>query len=193
MKRVCVYCGSSDGKKPEYKETARVLGRAMLEKGIGLVYGGAQVGIMGEIADTVVDGGGEVIGIMPKSLAEKEIYHTGLTRLEIVDSMHERKAMMADNSDGFIALPGGLGTIEEIFEVLTWAQLGFHKKPCALLNALGYYDHLSAFLNHTVIEGFVNTDSRSMLITESDPETLLKRFEAYKAPVVNKWIDRDNT
>ena len=193
MKRVCVYCGSSDGKKPEYKEAARTLGRAMLDKGIGLVYGGAQIGIMGEIADTVMEGGGEVIGIMPKSLADREIFHTGLTRLEIVDSMHERKAMMADLSDGFIALPGGLGTIEEIFEVLTWAQLGFHQKPCALLNALGYYDNLSAFLNHTVIEGFVNTASRSMLITESDPVTLLERFEEYEAPVVNKWIDRDGT
>ncbi|MCG8637651.1 MAG: TIGR00730 family Rossman fold protein [Desulfobacterales bacterium] len=193
MKHVCVYCGSSDGKKPEYKEAARTLGRAMLDKGIGLVYGGAQIGIMGEIADTVMEGGGEVIGIMPKSLADREIFHTGLTRLEIVDSMHERKAMMADFSDGFIALPGGLGTIEEIFEVLTWAQLGFHQKPCALLNALGYYDNLSAFLNHTVIEGFVNTASRSMLITESDPVTLLERFEEYEAPVVNKWIDRDGT
>ncbi|MCG8614702.1 MAG: TIGR00730 family Rossman fold protein [Desulfobacterales bacterium] len=193
MKRVCVYCGSSDGKKAEYKAAARELGAAMLEKDIGLVYGGAQIGIMGEIADTVVDGGGEVIGIMPKSLADREIYHTGLTRLEIVNSMHERKAMMAELSDGFIALPGGLGTIEEIFEVLTWAQLGFHRKPCALLNAIGYYDHLSAFLNHTVIEGFVNTASRAMLMTESDPRALLERFEAYEAPVVNKWIDKDNT
>ncbi len=193
MKRVCVYCGSSDGKKDAYKAAARELGRAMLEKGLGLVYGGAQIGIMGEIANTVMDGGGEVIGIMPKSLADREIYHTGLTRLEIVDSMHERKAMMAELSDGFIALPGGLGTIEEIFEVLTWAQLGFHRKPCALLNAIGYYDNLCAFLNHTVIEGFVNTASRAMLMTESDPRVLLERFENYQAPVVNKWIDKENT
>ncbi|HCY88455.1 MAG TPA: TIGR00730 family Rossman fold protein [Desulfobacteraceae bacterium] len=193
MKRVCVYCGSSDGKKDAYKAAARELGRAMLEKGLGLVYGGAQIGIMGEIANTVMDGGGEVIGIMPKPLADREIYHTGLTRLEIVDSMHERKAMMAELSDGFIALPGGLGTIEEIFEVLTWAQLGFHRKPCALLNAIGYYDNLCAFLNHTVIEGFVNTASRAMLMTESDPRVLLERFENYQAPVVNKWIDKENT
>lgn len=193
MKRVCVYCGSSDGRKKEYKAAARALGRAMLDRGIGLVYGGAQIGIMGEIANTVVNGGGEVIGIMPKSLADREIYHTGLTRLEIVDSMHERKAMMADFSDGFIALPGGLGTIEEIFEVLTWAQLGFHQKPCALLNALGYYDELSAFLNHSVAEGFVNTESRSMLMTEADPDHLLERFSTYQAPRVNKWINRDST
>ncbi len=193
MKRICVYCGSSDGNKPEYKAAARALGRAMLEKGLGLVYGGAQIGIMGEIADTVVNGGGEVIGVMPKSLADREIFHTGLTELKIVHSMHERKAMMADLSDGFIALPGGLGTIEEIFEVLTWAQLGFHQKPCALLNALGYYDLLSAFLNHTVTQGFVNTASRSMLITEADPFRLIARFETYEAPVVNKWIDRNST
>jgi len=165
----------------------------MLEKSLGLVYGGAQVGIMGKIADTVVEGGGEVIGIMPQSLADREIYHTGLTELKIVNSMHERKAMMADLSDGFIALPGGLGTIEERFELLTWAQLGFHKKPCALLNSLGYYDHLSAFLDHTVTQGFVNNASRSMLMTESDPVALLDRFETYEAPQVNKWIDRDNT
>ena len=193
MKRICVYCGSSDGRIPGYKDAAKALGQAMLDRGIGLVYGGAQIGIMGEIADTVIGGGGEVVGVMPRSLADREIYHTGLTRLKIVDSMHERKAMMADLSDGFIALPGGLGTIEEIFEVLTWAQLGFHRKPCALLNALGYYDRLSAFLNHSVTEGFVNTASRSMLITESAPEKLLDRFEAYQPPRVNKWIDRDNT
>ena len=193
MKRICVYCGSSDGKRPEYKEAARALGHAMLEKGIGLVYGGAQIGIMGEIANTVVNGGGEVIGIMPRSLADREIYHTGLTELKIVNSMHERKAMMADFSDGFIALPGGLGTIEEIFEVLTWAQLGFHHKPCALFNALGYYNHLSAFLDHTRVEGFVNGASRSMIITEDNPGRLLEQFEAYQAPQVNKWSDRNNT
>ena len=195
MKHICVYCGSSDGRKQDYKTAARELGTAMLEKGIGLVYGGARIGIMGEIADTVVDGGGQVTGIMPKSLADREICHTGLSRLtelHVVADMHQRKAMMADLSDGFIALPGGLGTIEEIFEVLTWAQLGFHKKPRALLNAKGYYDQLSAFLNHTVIEGFVNTASRSMLMTESDPRVLLDRFTAYRAPMVNKWLDRDS-
>jgi len=193
MKRICVYCGSSPGNKPEYMAGAEELGRAMLEMGLGLVYGGAQVGIMGQIADTIVEGRGEAIGIMPKSLAEREIFHTGLTKLEIVNSMHERKALMAEYSDGFIALPGGLGTIEEIFEVLTWAQLGFHEKPCGLLNIAGYYDHLSGFLNHTVTQGFVNTASRSMLITESDPFQMLERFKTYKAPKVNKWIDKDNT
>lgn len=193
MKRICVYCGSSPGGQPEYRAAARMLGRLMVERQIGLVYGGAQIGIMGEIADTVVDGGGEVIGIMPRSLADREIFHTGLSELKIVNSMHERKALMADYADGFIALPGGLGTFEEIFEVLTWAQLGFHKKPCGLLNVLGYYDHLSAFLDHSVDQGFVNMASRSMLMAESDPGVMLDRFAGYQAPVVNKWIDRDNT
>ncbi len=187
MKRICVYCGSSSGNHPGYTAAARALGQAMLEKKIGLVYGGAQVGIMGKIADTVLEGGGEVIGIIPKSLADREIYHTGLTALKIVNSMHERKTMMAKRADGFIALPGGLGTLEEIFEVLTWAQLGFHNKPCALLNALGYYDHLSAFLNHALDQGFVNPASRSLIITEADPIRLIQRFESYTPPVINKW------
>ena len=193
MKRICVYCGSSPGRLPEYLAAARELGNALVKRGWGLVYGGAQIGIMGEIANTVLKGGGEVFGVMPKALADREIFHTGLTRLDIVGSMHERKARMADYADGFIALPGGLGTIEEIFEVLTWAQLGIHRKPCGLLNVQGYYDHLAAFLNHTVTQGFVNTASRSMIITESDPETLLDRFAVYEAPNVNKWLDRTNT
>ena len=193
MKRICVYCGSSPGRQPGYAEAATALGKALLKRGLGLVYGGAQIGIMGRIADTVVDGGGEAIGIMPRALADREIFHTGLTKLEIVESMHERKALMADYSDGFIALPGGLGTLEEIFEVLTWAQLGFHKKPCGLLNVNGYFDHLTAFVNHAVTQGFVNTASRGMLMTEDSPEQLLDQFAEYKAPVVNKWIDRDDT
>ncbi|MCP4722847.1 MAG: TIGR00730 family Rossman fold protein, partial [Desulfobacteraceae bacterium] len=155
MKKICVYCGSSPGRHPEYVAAARFLAEELLSRKIGLVYGGAHVGIMGEIADTVLKGGGEVIGIMPRALVDKEVSHPGLTELKIVDSMHQRKAMMADLSHGFIALPGGLGTIEELFEALTWAQLGFHKKPCGLLNARGYYDHLSAFLDHTVEEKFV--------------------------------------
>lgn len=193
MKRICVYCGSSPGRQPEFAAAARTLGQVLVERGLGLVYGGAQIGIMGQIADTVLGGGGEVIGIMPKSLADREIFHTGLTKLEIVDSMHQRKALMADYSDGFIALPGGLGTIEEIFEVLTWAQLGFHKKPCGLLNVNGYFDHLTAFLNNAVAQGFVNTASRSMLMTEAEPGQLLDRFAGYEAPVVSKWIDRNAT
>lgn len=193
MKKICVYCGSSPGLRPEYIAAARFLAEELLARNIGLVYGGAHVGIMGEIADTVLSGGGEVTGIIPKALVEREVSHAGLTELIIVDSMHERKAMMADLSDGFIALPGGLGTIEELFEILTWAQLGFHKKPCGLLNASGYYDHLSAFLDHTVAEGFVMEAHRSMLMVEKNPVTLLDRFATYEPPLVNKWIGRENT
>ncbi len=193
MKKICVYCGSSPGRHPEYLAAARFLAEELLSREIGLVYGGAHVGIMGEIADTVLKGGGEVIGIMPRALVDKEVSHPGLTELKIVDSMHQRKAMMADLSHGFIALPGGLGTIEELFEALTWAQLGFHKKPCGLLNAKGYYDHLSAFLDHTVEEEFVKDAHRAMLIVEKDPTILLDRFATYEPPEVNKWIDRKNT
>lgn len=193
MKKICVYCGSSPGRRPEYTAAARFLAEELLTRKIGLVYGGASVGIMGEIANTVLKGGGEVVGIMPQTLVDREVSHPGLTEFIIVKSMHERKAMMADLSDGFIALPGGLGTIEELFEVLTWSQLGFHKKPCGLLNASGYYDHLSAFLDHTVVEGFVKNAHRSMLIVEKDPVKLLDRFTDYDPPLVNKWINRENT
>ncbi len=193
MKKICVYCGSNPGKRPEYKAAAGFLAKELLSRKIGLVYGGAHVGIMGEIADRVLKGGGEVTGIMPQALVDREVSHTGLTELIIVKSMHERKAMMANLSDGFIALPGGLGTVEELFEVLTWAQLGFHTKPCGLLNAGGYYDHLSAFLDHTVAEGFVKDAHRSMLIVEKDPIKLLDRFIDYTPPLVSKWIGRENT
>ncbi len=193
MEKICVYCGSNPGRLSEYVAAARFLAEELLLREIGLVYGGAHVGIMGEIANTVLKGGGEVIGIMPQALVDREVSHTGLTELIIVNSMHERKALMADLSHGFIALPGGLGTVEELFEVLTWAQLGFHKKPCGLLNASGYYDHLSAFLDHTVEEGFVKDIHRSMLIVEKNPATLLDRFTTYEPPLVNKWIGRENT
>jgi len=190
MKRICVYCGSSPGSQPAYLSGAEALGNALVKRRLGLVYGGAQIGIMGRIADTVLAGGGEVIGVIPQALADLEVFHTGLTKLEIVTSMHERKSLMAEYSDGFIALPGGLGTLEEIFEALTWAQLGFHKKPCGLLNIQGYYDHLTAFLNHSVSQGFVNTASRGMLMTALDPGQLLDRFAGYQAPVINKKIER---
>ena len=193
MKKICVYCGSSPGLRPEYIAAARFLAEELLARNIGLVYGGAHVGLMGEIANTVLSGGGDVTGIIPKALVNWEVSHKGLTELIIVDSMHERKAMMADLSDGFIALPGGLGTVEELFEVLTWAQLGFHKKPCGLLNASGYYDHLSAFLDHSVSEGFVKDAHRSMLMVEENPITLLDRFATYEPPRVNKWIGREDT
>jgi uncharacterized protein (TIGR00730 family) len=181
MKRICVYCGSSPGSHPAYLKGARDLGNALVNRGLGLVYGGARIGIMGCIADTVLAGGGEVIGVIPKALADREIFHTGLSRLEIVTTMHQRKTLMADRSDGFIALPGGLGTLEEIFEALTWAQLGFHNKPCGLLNIQGYYDHLAAFLDHAMDQGFVTDDSRSMLMAQTDPGQLLDRFAGYPA------------
>ena len=179
MKKVCVYCGSSAGKRPEYAYAARSLAKALTQRGIGLVYGGASVGIMGEIADAVLAGGGNVIGVIPQALANKEVAHEGLTELKIVGSMHERKQVMMDLSDGFIALPGGLGTQEELFEVLTWSQLGFHKKPCGLLNVEGYYDKLCSFLDHAVEEQFVKTHHREMLLLEDSPEKLLTLMEAY--------------
>jgi len=188
MKKLCVYCGSNPGRRPEYIAAARSLAEELLSRGIGLVYGGSNVGIMGELADTVLKSGGEVLGIIPQVLVDQEVSHTGLTELRIVNSMHERKAMMVELSDGFIALPVGLGTIEELLEVLTWAQLGFHQKPCALLNASGYYDHLSAFLDHMVEEGFVKDVHRSMLIIEKNPALLLDRFADYEPPRTNKWV-----
>lgn len=193
MKRICVYCGSSPGRRPEYLESARILAQEIVKRDIGLVYGGASVGIMGEIADTVLDGGGEVIGVIPQTLVDKEVSHNGLTELKIVDSMHERKAIMADASDGFIALPGGLGTIEELFEVLTWSQFGFHKKPCALLNVKGYYDHLSLFMDYAVEEQFVKNIHREMLLVEDKPDKLLDIMATYSPPAVDKWIGRNDT
>jgi uncharacterized protein (TIGR00730 family) len=193
MHRICVYCGSSPGRNPRYREAAAGLGRNLSDRGLGLVYGGAGVGVMGAIADAVLACGGEAIGIIPESLAVKEVAHQGLTRQLVVRSMHERKALMAEMSDGFVALPGGWGTIEEIFEVLTWAQLGFHDKPCGLLNVGGYYDGLFGFLEHAIEEQFVKPAHRQMLIMESDASRLLDRFEAYRAPKVRKWITPSQT
>lgn len=192
MKKICVYCGSNPGRDSGYVEEACSFVREMTVRKIGLVYGGARIGVMGAIADTVLHEGGEVIGVIPQSLVDKEIAHNGLTELKIVGSMHERKALMAELSDGFIALPGGLGTLEEIIEVLTWAQLGFHTKPCGLLNIHGYYDGLSSFLNHAVHEQFIKKEHHSMLIIENNPQRLLDQFLAYKSPLqMNKWIQRD--
>lgn len=176
MKKICVYCGSSDGVRPEYKQAAAALGRAMLERDLDLVYGGAGVGLMGELADTILNGGGRVTGVIPEFLRNREISHTGLTELVVVDSMHERKSMMADLADGFIALPGGIGTMEELFEILTWSHLGFHKKTCALLNVAGYYDHLNAFMQHGVNQGFIRKKTEAKLIIKDDPTALLDLF-----------------
>lgn len=191
--RLCVFSGSSSGRLPVYEAAARDLGTALATAGIGLVYGGASVGLMGALADAAQAAGGEVIGVMPQSLMDKEIGHAGLTDLRVVGSMHERKALMADLADGFIALPGGAGTLEELFEVWTWAQLGHHRKPCALFNVEGYYDGLATFLDHLVAEQFVKPVHRDMLIVERDLDTLLRAIESYDPPVVDKWIGRGGT
>jgi len=190
MKRICVFCGSSPGGNPEYLQAAKQLGYTLASKNVGLVYGGAKVGMMGKIAEAVLEKKGEVIGVIPKGLAEKEVSFTGLADLRVVDSMHERKAIMADLSDGFIALPGGLGTLEEFFEVATWAQLGIHPKPCGLLNVRHYYDKLMGFLDQTVKEKFVELEHRSMILIDEDPEGLLQKFETYRPPTVDKakWV-----
>ena len=190
MQAVCVFCGSNRGASDAYTDAARDTGRAIAERGLTLVYGGAAVGLMGAVADSALAAGGKVIGVIPRALVEREIAHKGLTELREVSSMHERKAAMADLSDGFLALPGGAGTLEELFEVWTWGQLGHHQKPVGLLNADGFYDGLAAFLDHVRVEGFIRAEHRDMLIVERDPARLLDRFEAYRAPVVEKWIRR---
>ncbi len=187
MNRLCVYCGSSPGTGDDYVSAARELGKLLLRQQIGLVYGGASRGIMGVIADTVLEGGGKVTGIIPQALHGKEIAHEGLTELHVVDSMHERKSLMAVLSDGFVAMPGGFGTLEEIIEVITWGQLGFHDKPCGLLNIAGYFHHLLAFLDHSAAQGFLHPQHRSMLLVASTPAGLLKKFENYVPPSVEKW------
>ncbi|WP_262298552.1 LOG family protein [Microvirga sesbaniae] len=186
--RVCVFCGSSSGQDPVYLEAARSLGETLAANGIELVYGGASVGLMGAVADAVLARGGHVIGVMPQSLVDKEIAHRGLSDLRVVGSMHERKALMAELADGFVALPGGLGTFEELFEIWTWAQLGYHRKPCALLNAGGFYDKLTDFLDDVVDRGFVKPIHRAMLIVESKPAALVEAVRSYEPPKVDKWI-----
>ena len=193
MRSVCVFCGSSTGNDPVYAEAARRLGYILADAGVTLVYGGGHVGLMGVIADAALRAGGEVIGVMPKSLIDREIGHRGLTRLHVVGSMHERKAMMAELSEGFVALPGGNGTLEEFLEVLTWAQLGQHDKPCGLLNILGYYDPLLAVFDNMVQREFLDPVHRDLVLVENDPGILLDRFEAYEPPGAVKWVDAAET
>ena len=187
MRRVCVYCGSNTGNRPEYADSARELADVLVRHELELVYGGADKGIMGIIADTVLELGGKVHGVIPKMLTEKEIAHQGLTELHVVASMHERKTMMAALSDGFIAMPGGYGTLEEIIEIITWGQLRFHDKPCGLLNTNSYFDHLLCYLDHANKEGFLRRENRDMLLVDSDPAGLIQQFERYTAPHVEKW------
>jgi uncharacterized protein (TIGR00730 family) len=186
MKRLCVFCGSSPGANPKYMKAAREIGHLLAGRCIGLVFGGGRVGIMGEIAKAVLDEGGEVIGVIPKKLADRKVAFTEIPDLRIVNSMHERKALMMELSDGFIAIPGGLGTIEEFFEVLTWAQLGLHRKPCGLLNVCHYYKKLIHFLDYVADQKFIEPEHRSMILIDDDPEKLLKKFEIYKPPEVDK-------
>jgi uncharacterized protein (TIGR00730 family) len=188
--RLCIFCGSSPGARPEYSTATAELAQLLSDRGIGIVYGGASVGLMGVLADTAMAAGAEVIGVIPEALEQKEIGHQGLTHLRVVGSMHERKALMAELSDGFVALPGGSGTLEELFEVFTWSQLGLHRKPCALLNVAGYYDGLTAFLDHAVQERFMRAEHRSMLLCEDSAEAMLAAVESFEPPVVDKWIDR---
>jgi hypothetical protein len=179
MRNICVFTGSRHGASSEYADAAKALGRELVGRGYGLVYGGGNVGLMTVIADTVLDLGGHVTGVIPNSLVSKEVAHRGLTDLRVVQSMHERKAVMAELSDGFIAMPGGIGTIEEFFEVLSWAQLGLHEKPCGLLNVAGYYDSLIQFLDRAVTEDFLKPKHRALLTVEREPDKLLDRFEEF--------------
>jgi uncharacterized protein (TIGR00730 family) len=187
VQRICVYCGSNTGRRPEYAAAARELADVLLGHDIELVYGGSDKGIMGVIADAVLQGGGKVHGVIPKMLCEKEVAHQNLTKLHIVASMHARKSMMAALSDGFIAMPGGFGTLEEIIEIITWGQLKFHDKPCGLLNVDGYFDHLLAYLDHANAEGFLRDENRKMLLVDRTAAGLIRQFERYTAPRVHKW------
>ncbi len=192
MTRLCVFCGTNAGSRPEYGAAARELGTLLAAEGIELVYGGASVGIMGELADAVQEGGGHVTGIIPQQLIQKEAAHRGISDLIVVASMHQRKSQMADLSDGFIALPGGIGTVEGFFEILTWGQLGIHAKPCAVLNIAGYFDALTAFLDHAVTEGFLTQEHRDTIMVESEPAVLLERLRAYEKPAGAPLMGRAN-
>jgi hypothetical protein len=191
--RICVFCGSSPGNHPLYGEQAAAFGRLLASRDIGLVYGGAQLGLMGVLANAVLDAGGRVIGVIPRAMVDREIAHRGLTELRVVSSMHERKAQMAELSDAFVALPGGIGTFEELFEVWTWSQLGLHTKPCGVLNVRGFYDGLSGFLDHVLSEGFLRPVHRAGLLIEREPEALLAALAHYRAPPVPNWLDPEST
>ena len=180
MKRICVFCGSSPGAKPEYAQAARQVGALLAKRKIGLVFGGGKVGMMGQLAQAALDNGGEVIGVIPRGLHERKVAFTGLNDLRVVESMHDRKALMAELSDGFMALPGGFGTLEEMFEIVTWAQLGMHHKPCGLLNEAGFFTPLLAFLDQVAEQGFIDARHRALVLSSENPGDLLNQFENYK-------------
>jgi uncharacterized protein (TIGR00730 family) len=192
VRRVCVFCGANPGARPAYAEATAELARLLVRDGIGVVYGGGGVGLMGTLADAVLAEGGEAIGVIPQALVDKEIGHRGLDDLRVVASMHERKALMADLSDAFVALPGGLGTLEELFEVYTWSQLGLHQKPCGLLDVDGYYAGIAEFLGHAVEERFLREEHRALLMVERSPRALIERLRGWEPGVVQpKWLDRE--
>ena len=193
MTRICVFTGSSPGALDAYAASARELARVLVSRRHTLVYGGAKVGLMGVLADAVIAGGGEVIGVIPAHLEAKEVAHRGLSELRVVDSMHERKAVMSELSDGVVALPGGLGTLEELFEMLTWAQLGLHGKPCGVVNVAGYFDRLLEFLDHAVDQRFISELHRGLLLSDDDPAVLIDRMMAYQVPNTGKWLDRETS
>lgn len=193
MRRVCVFCGSSPGSNGRYLEIAREVGRTLARRGLGLVYGGGSVGLMGAVATSALEAGGEVDGVIPRALEARELAHGGLTRLHRVASMHERKAKMNELSDAFVALPGGMGTLEELSEILTWAQLGLHAKPCGLLDVEGYYRPLVAYFDHAVAEGFLRPEHRQLVLVDGDVESLLGAFERYEPPPVRRSIDPGTT
>jgi uncharacterized protein (TIGR00730 family) len=193
LRRICVYCGSSPGRDPAYREAAEGLGTLLAQRGIGVVYGGGHVGLMGTVADAAMAAGGEVTGVIPEALEAREIGHRDITDLRVVGSMHERKLLMADLSDAFIALPGGVGTIEEIVEVFTWLQLGLHHKPVALLDVDDYWAALIAMFDHSLAEGFMKPEYRAMLLVDRDPVALLERFAVWQPPALPRWIGREQT
>jgi uncharacterized protein (TIGR00730 family) len=194
VKRICVFCGASPGARPAYREATCELASMLVGEGIGVVYGGGGVGLMGALADAVLEEGGEITGVIPRSLVDREIAHRDVKDMRVVGSMHERKALMAELADAFVALPGGIGTLEELFEVYTWAQLGLHQKPCGLLNVDGYYDGIADFLSHAVAERFLRDETRALLMVEPDAGTLLERLRSFEPQsVIPKWIDREDT
>lgn len=190
LRRICVYCGSNSGNNPAHRTAAHALGAFLADAGIGLVYGGGHVGLMGAVADGALSKSGEVIGVIPQSLMEKELGHGGVTELRVVTSMHERKQMMVDLSDGFIALPGGFGTLDELFETLTWLQLSFHDKPVGLLNVGGFFDGLVDFIGHMSRNGFLKPEHAACMLVENDPVRLIERMETFRPPDLGKWIEK---
>lgn len=192
MKRVCVFCGSNKGVRPAYIVAAQSLAQSLVNRNIGLVYGGGNIGLMGVIADEMLAQGGEVVGVIPHSLVQREVAHQHLTKQHIVNTMHERKALMAELSDGFIAMPGGMGTFDEFCEILTWAQLGIHQKPCGVLNVENYFTPLLAMFDHAVTEGFLRDSHRRLVLESATPDHLLDAFAAFQPQYTQKWLDLNN-